>query len=131
MASEIGSMYEWACGVPTNVQRAVLITHWLSTDGYKYAEAFSRGKKYAGNQILRALVRLGLREDRLVKLHDKICEARTRNVVAVLRAEELGIITATQLNKAIDEDQPLDLKAILAEIMRLFPNFGRYEYRPE
>jgi hypothetical protein len=130
MTSEYAAMHDWACGAPDNVQRAVLIAHSLSTDGYKYTEAYPTGMEYAGYQILRELIRLGLREDRLVKLHDKICNYRNRYLVALLRAEHLGIITATQLNKAIDEDEPLDLKAILAEIVLRFPYFGRYDNIP-
>jgi hypothetical protein len=126
MASEVELLAEWASGVPHTAHRVVYIASTIWTEAYRV----DRGVHNAGIEALRSLKRLGIREDRLVKLFT-ICKCKWIYFHALLRAESLGILTAAEINSAIDEDRPLDLNHLLAQVKNQLPEFGldTYELR--
>ncbi len=123
MASEVELLTEWASGVPYTAHRAVYIASAMWIEAFRA----DRGNHYAGTEALRNLKRLGIREDRLVKLFN-ICKCKWIYFHALLRAESLGLLTAAELISAIDEDRPLDLNQLLAQVKNQLPEFGLETY---
>jgi len=119
MASEVQQLIEWACGVPYESHQAVSIANDMWIYGYRV----DRGNPDGGNGPLRNLRRLGIRQARLVKLF-QLCKHKYRYFHAVLRAESLGILTAAELNSAIDHGTPLDLNDLLTQVQKQLPEFG-------
>jgi len=58
----------------------------------------------------------GIYEERIWMLYKDVCKQDIVKTLACLRASQLGFISSTQLNKAIDGMEDLDVDALLAKV---------------
>ena len=76
---------------------------------------------------LLSLDMLGIYEDRIYVLYKYVCGMDITKMIAVIRANQLGIagVTESALNHAIDSrGDGLDVDAVLAAVMDDLPNFA-------
>jgi hypothetical protein len=78
----------------------------------------------AGTQALKDLKRLEIRGDRLEKLFHTICLGSFRSILTLIRAESLAILSTADLNSIIDDEKPVDLPSLLAQVQSRLPDFG-------
>lgn len=68
---------------------------------------------------------LGVYRDRIWMLYKEVCGENITNTLGVLRAYQLGIITDTVLNHAIDNyGEGLDLIDVVNQVREQLPSFG-------
>jgi hypothetical protein len=74
---------------------------------------------------------LGIYGPRIWMLYKDVCDSDIINVLGVLRAVQLGIISRHLLDKAIDsmnrEEPRLDIPELLNKVREELPNFGKFK----
>ncbi len=92
---------------------------------FYYAGRIDPNTPNSRSQALRDLKRLGIRGNRLERLFVQVCHGSFSVILTLLRSESLGFLSAAELNAAIDEGHPLDLRSLLAQVQAQLPDFNK------
>ncbi len=93
-------------------------------------DVFARGAEidpdaFAPVATLVSLDFLGVYEERLWMLYSDVCGQDLSVLFGVVRAWQLGFLSAEALNAAIDQDVVLDFEDLLAKVQAELPDFRR------
>lgn len=82
---------------------------------------------FGGLGTFMSLDRLNVWEDRMYLLWNDVCGRDLTKMIAVLRANQLGMIGRDAITDAIDNRTSLDVDGLLAKVKERLPRFGQVE----
>jgi len=92
---------------------------------YKTGASCDPDSAFGGLSSLLDLDQHSIYESRIWMLYKDVCGQDLTKTHGMLRAVQLGILSPLHLNSAIDGVFPLDPEAVLAEVQKQLPQFGR------
>ena len=94
-------------------------------DSLKHGEEIDPDNGFKAWGFVLNLDGLGIYSNRVWMLYKDVCRENLAHAIGMARSVQLGIVTADELNEAIDGKKTLDVESTLDKVCEQLPRFNR------